>query len=211
MARKKKNAKVIKSKILELQQLYASDNRRDWPYFAFHFSDVNNVKDILSLRRILSRNQAEKMSLDFVDTASDEVLANTSAEIKDFVRFYFRPLTPMFFHVEGFRPDPTKLKYPDAHCPVPVYLLFDNIELLTEYDTEFSNGNLGSRYSNRYTTVEHFLDLPFDDIYHEGSLYGNPRKAAILNHRQAEIIIPNTCTLEHLSRIWCRSPVCHNE
>ncbi|MEQ8674637.1 MAG: DarT ssDNA thymidine ADP-ribosyltransferase family protein [Aggregatilineales bacterium] len=177
--------------------------KRIWPHFLFHFTDVTNVAEILKRNELLSRYQLENNSQKFVDAASSEIISGTANKWKDHVRFYFRPRTPTLFRNEGIRPKPS-IQLRDAHCPLPVYLLFDIEPILCDASSAFSTGNLASPRTFVYTAASDFKKLPFDLIYHDGAFSPTERDTIIL-HRQAEVIIPQRIGLENLRYIWCRS------
>lgn len=91
-----------------------------------------------------------------------------------------------------------------AHCPVPVFLLFDSKELLSRDNCSFSNGNLGSPRHQKGNTYEFLTKLPFRKIYHVGAF--NPEEHEIIFHRNAEVIFPDELDLSALRYIVCRSP-----
>jgi len=205
MAKEKVNAHLIREVLAELRQKYQGSSQREWPNYLFHFSHVENIANILNLGWIYSRTYSKESDIDIHDTASEEVLAGTIDEVKDSVRFYFRPLTPMLYHVEGFSPDPSKLKYANAYCPMPVYLLFDSESILCQRKTKFSNGNAGSRNPTIYNQSEDFSKLEFRDIYHTGKIIDRQRSQVIVHRRHAEVLVPEACNLDHLKKVWCRS------
>jgi hypothetical protein len=204
MTSQKPDAPFISQKLRLLQTYHSNRDTRIWPYFLFHFTNITNIPKILQAGRLYSRASLEAQTADFDNTASGEILGHTQERWKDYVRFYFRPQTPMLYNTEGIRPDPGKMKFPDAHCTVPVYLLFSNEPILTNTTTLFSDGNLASSSSHTYSTGLDFNKLPFDDIYHVGAITDG-RNREITNRRHAEVIVPQSIGLEHLSYIGCRS------
>ncbi|QSO52785.1 DUF4433 domain-containing protein [Alicyclobacillus curvatus] len=172
-----------------------------WARYLFHFTDVKNAAQILSSGSLLSRNAAIDEGTMLNDNASPEVIAQTADRWKDYVRFYFRPKTPTQYRNEGFLPP--EQRYLHAHCPVPVFFLFDAVSLLSLPESEFSDMTLASPYAMTFTDAEDFTRLQFDYVYHEGRYDKNGPNIA--NYRQAEVVIPTECSLEHLKRIVCRS------
>lgn len=75
--------------------------RKWWPHFVFHFTDINNVANILKCGKLYSRNRLHHSTQNFIDIASPEVIQRTPAYYQDFVRLYFRPRTPTQFRNEG--------------------------------------------------------------------------------------------------------------
>ena len=172
-----------------------------WTKYLFHFTDVKNAAQILSSGSLLSRNAAIDEGTMLNDNASPEVIAQTSDHWKDYVRFYFRPKTPTQYRNEGFLPP--EQRYLHAHCPVPVFFLFDAVSILSLPESEFSDMTLASPNAMTFTDPETFTQLRFDYIYHEGSY--DTSAINIANYRQAEVVVPSQCPLEHLKRIVCRS------
>lgn len=139
--RKKPNFREILAFLDKLKQApWLGEQRKRWPDFLFHFTDIRNAVSILNSGFLFSRDEARRRGIVFISSASSQVISRTAPAIKDSVRFYFRPETPTTYHMEGFKP--LNQRYEDAHCPVPIYFLFDMREIITLRDTRFSNGNL---------------------------------------------------------------------
>jgi len=134
-----------------------------WPNYLFHFTDISNAVKILTKEKFLSRSTLEKQG-NFKDIASSEVINNTREKWKEYVRLYFRPKTPTQYRNEGIRPA-GKIEL-GAHCPVPIYFLFDSISILTKEDIYFTNGNLAAKGCNPKNDIKDFENLPFEKIYH---------------------------------------------
>lgn len=134
------------------------------------------------------------------DCASASVLSNTPPWVKDYVRLYFAPKTPMLYLVEGIKRQPDD--WPE--CPIPVYLDFSP-QILTLPNVKLSDGNMASPATNcEDASEEFFARLPFDKIYHRGSTW-------LLNHheimlrRHAEVLMKAELRLDHLRRLVFRS------
>ena len=178
--------------------------RADWPRFLYHFADLTNVVSILSAGELFSRAGVAARHPDFRDSASPDIIAQTEDRWKDHVRFYVRPRTPTLYRNEGIRPS-DRLELGGAHCPAPVYLLFDLEAMICRADARFSYGSLAWPGVQVYETAADFERMPFDLIYHEGRFDGAARNDIIF-HRQAELVIPRRVELSALRAIWCRSP-----
>lgn len=182
--------------------------RRVWPLFVYHYTDIVNAVRILSDGAIYSRKQIQSSGKLRVDSASLGVISNTPDFVKDCVRFYFRPKTPTQYHAEGIysKARLSTSKFPDAHCPVPIFLLFDSAEVLTRHDSRFSDGCLGSSSAKILSTAVDLEQLPWKLIYHNS--YFNPSTyegSEIVLRRNAEVIVPKRMGLEALRFIYCRS------
>ncbi len=176
-------------------------NRSWWTDYLFHFTDINNAVNVLHHGFLYSRQEAINRGLLKVDSASSQIIEQTDTMFIDHVRFYFRPLTPTAYHAEGFKPF-DKL-YQDAHCPVPIYLLFNLRRVLARVDSKFSSGSLASHHHEVFDSPDEFIHLPFRDIYHNSPL--KYRKQEIINRRHAEVIVPKSISLNYLEYIVCRS------
>ncbi len=186
------------------QQSWFSD-RNQWADYLFQFTDATNAASILQQGLLLSRMEAKRRKTLHVDSASSNVIDQTREEYADLVRFYFRPRTPMAYLVEGFRP---KLRqYQDAHCPVPVYFLFNMRRVISLGRTKFSDGSLASKRHNIYDSADDFARLQFNDIYsdvpwgHEST----ERVEEIKFRRHTEVVYPSCISLDYLQYIYCRS------
>jgi len=175
-----------------------------WPRFVYHFTDVRNAVHVLQSGNLYSRAEATRLGLMQVDNASSEVIGQTRSERLEFVRLYFRPRTPTQFRNEGIRPRGQQEL--DAHCPVPVYFCFDAQAILSNDDTQFSDGNLASTRASYSGERDFFLNIPFDRVFHEGVIRQDDDKAEIIFRRNAEILVPNRLSLESgLKYVVCRS------
>lgn len=175
-----------------------------WPDFLFHVTDAQNAANILKSGHLLSRARCEQTGVMAFDNASGQVLAGTDPAWKEFVRLYFRPMTPFQYRTEGFRPSGQRSSL-DAYCPMPVVFLFDAAPVLTRADTLFSDGNLAAANPQVGNDATFFDKLPFREIYHSSGL-SDVEKRSIVYHRHAEVMIPGQLGLSAVRRIWCRSP-----
>lgn len=195
-----------------LEDLAAEDwvfrsERRVWPRFVFHCTDISNTVQVLKEGYLRSRQRLEQMGGQIIDSGSSSVLAGTDAEYKDCVRLYFRTKTPTQYHAEGIRSKTvlSSSRFPDAHCPVPVFLLFDSAAILSRQDCRFSDGNLGSPRSQTYSTASELKQLPWKHIYHNDALIDPGTKQEIIRRRCAEVIVPQKLDLTALRFLYCRS------
>jgi hypothetical protein len=210
MTAKKPDADNIRRFLQELaQQEWIRDKERYyWPRFIFHYTDLPNAVSILQDEYIYSRNLSDRTGKLVTSSGSDKVLANTDETIKNYVRFYFRPKTPTQYWAEGIRSQTSfqTSSYRDAHCPVPIFFLFDSSEVLTRADCEFSDGNLANPKALRFSSADELKSLPWKKIYHNGKI---DRKKAdeqdIVFRRCAEVIVPQQIDLSSLRYIVCRS------
>jgi hypothetical protein len=177
--------------------------RRWWPHYLFHFADLSNVISILDSGELLSRGLVQSENLDFSDSASPDVIDQTDQRWKDYVRFYFRPKTPTLYRNEGFRPV-NRRPLGGAHCPSPVYLLFDLESVICRANSLFSFGSLARAGVEVYASAAHFEQLPFDLVYHD-SRFAKEERDDIIFHRHAEVIVPDRIDLNSLRWILCRS------
>lgn len=193
-----------------LDSLYGADwllsSQKWWPKYVYHFTNINNAIQILEDECLYCRHYLENRHRMLTDNASSDVISNTDSQWTKYVRLYFRPKTPTQYRNEGFRP--VNQRYDDAHCPVPVFFLFDAKKVLSQADTKFSDGNLASPKTNVYERAEDLEDIPFDEVYHD-SWFPPEYRDQIIHHRHAEILIPNRLTLENLSSIICRTEAEH--
>ena len=188
--------------VLEELQHRLDLNRKWWTKYLFHFTDVKNAVNILRSGSLLSRQQIIMSDPDFEDSASPDVIENTDEKWKDHVRFYFRPRTPTLYHNEGFCPKNEQNL--NAHCPIPIYLLFNFHAIITLPETEFSATSFARLTTETYRDAQEFRQLPFDDIYHD-KWFSSQDRDKIIGARQAEVVYPQRINLQFLEQICCRS------
>ena len=200
--RRKSDSQKFLAFLDKLKQAPWLGNRKWWVDFLFHFTDIRNAVSILNSGFLFSRDEAKRQGIDFVDSANSQIIDQTDATLTDKVRFYFRPRTPTLYRMEGFKP--LNQRYEDAHCPVPIYFLFNIRRIISLNDTSFSDGSLARRGHNLSTTADEFTQLPFEDIYHD-TRFSSEDRDRIINARQAEVIYPKRIPLNYLNYICCRS------
>ncbi len=193
--RRKRDAHKIIQLFNDLKHAPWIGNRYWWPDFLFHVTDIKNVASILNCGLMLSRSQLESQDITWEDSASQEIIDQTDTRLTDCVRFYFRPLTPTAFRNEGFKP--TRRLYQNAHCPVPIYLLFDLKQIIALEKTKFSEGSLARRDYKLYESADDILRFKFKEIYHNKPFTKDEHKR-IVNMRQAEVIFPKRVSLHYL-------------
>ena len=206
----KSDAYQIRAVLNNLSQMdwIRRSERRWWPRLLFHYTDIQNAARILSSGYLYSRQFLEDERLLAVSSGSDEVLAGTHPDIKSCVRLYFRPQTPTQYHAEGVKSSLSlsNSRFPDAHCPVPVFFLFDSAEILSREDCWFSDRGLASRNYQIMSTAQDLDNLEWRKIYHTGPIdFRRPEESDIISCRMAEVVIPGYLDMRSLKWIYCRS------
>ena len=206
----KNDADQIRAVLNNLSQMdwIRRSERRWWPSFLCHYTDIQNAARILSSGFLYSRQHLEDTQRLAVSSGSNEVLAGTQSWIKDCVRLYFRPKTPAQYHAEGVKcaKNLQRSRFSDAHCPVPVFFLFDSAAILSREDYWFSDRGLASRNYQIMSTAQDLANLDWRKIYHTGPIdFRRPEESDIISRRMAEVIIPGHLDMKSLKWIYCRS------
>ena len=170
------------------------------PKYLYHFTDILNAVSILKMGCLGSRNFVLQNELMQNDNASSEVINITEEENKNFVRFYFRPKTPTQHHNEGLKSNYKDYDY-NSHCPIPIFFLFNSVGILSRENSKFVERNLAKSPPIK-TTINDLASFDFQKIYHLGPIYGD---RDIIEKRHAEVLVENTCDLDDLEIIVCRS------
>lgn len=174
--------------------------RKWWVDYLFHFTEVHNAASILEDGYLRSRRDLRKHKIKFKDCASRKIIRKTRNKWKKYVRLYFRPLTPTTFHMEGFKTRGNR--YQNAHCAVPVYILFDMRQVITLRKTRFSTGSLADKKSRIYRKATRLEKLDFHGIYDDN--YSDNHWSTI-SARHAEVVYPKRLSLDYVKCIICRS------
>lgn len=199
---RKADTKEIQTHIRTLKDKpWLGQARASWPDYLFRFDNIDAAAKILNSGKVLSRSAALTAGVMPRDSASPSVIAQTADRWKQYVRLYFRPRTPTQFDAEGFRPVGQYVL--GAHCPVPVVMLFDAVDILTRLDTEFSDGNLAANATtgNNATFLK---SIPFEKVYHDSWLSAEEKRSVVF-HRHAEVIVPRELDLSPLRFVGCRT------
>lgn len=178
--------------------------RAKWVSYLYHYSEIANAVQILTSGQVSCRAHLEKAGTLPVDIASTEIISQTSADVKGFVRLYFRPLTPTQYHMEGFRPKEAISR--NSHCRIPIFFLFDSRTILCSDNARFSDVNLAIHGKSKMlgSTAKDLAALNFKEIYSTGPIPAEGR-ATTVQHRNAEVVIPAQLDLSALRNICCRS------
>lgn len=174
--------------------------------YAYHYTDVLNAINILCSDYLYSRNRALNKRLMANDNASNSVISNTCDEVREYVRFYFRPLTPTQYYNEGYKPFPLRIDE-HANVPVPVFFVFDLEKLLHNPDVSFTTiGRAEKKSVPLLKGLDNFKKLCFRKIYSNGSY--NPNIANLKQFRHAEIACLNELKIEpYFKKIIYRNQV----
>lgn len=203
---KKKDYSAIEEFVAGLAQhskIRNSPARSWWSKYIYHFTNINNIIYILSDGKLLSRNELIRLNKPHDNCTSEEIISNSSARVKKYVRLYFRPNTPTLYRSEGIRP--VEDRWHGTHCSTPVYLLFDASKILTQSNVRYSDGNLAATEAKTYISAGALKRFPFEKIYHDTPLTSTDDKRNIIFHRNAEILVQNSIDLTNLKVILCRS------
>ncbi|MGH7575355.1 MAG: DarT ssDNA thymidine ADP-ribosyltransferase family protein [Longimicrobiales bacterium] len=182
------------------RERWLGQQRRKWPFHLYHYTDVSNAASIIRHGCLYSRSGCGTHDVTFSD-AADQLVIGHAPWAHAYVRLYFAPRTPTQYWMEGIRPSANRRN--NAHCPVPVFFVFDSKALLVRDGCKYTNGNLSSAYSVTGSTAQFLSSLPFHDIYHRGPILG--RKPEIISARCAEVLFESQLDLQHLTSIVCRS------
>ena len=201
--KQKPDARRIARFLAELKQAdWLGTARHWWPDYLFHFTNIQNEVSILKTGALFSRVEAQRLGLMGTDNASHDVIAYTNEYWLNHARLYFRPRTPTQYRNEGIRPSGQQAL--DAHCPVPVYLMFNSFAVLSRSDSLFSDGSLASARVRVFDKASNLESIPFESIYHDGRFEPHERDSIVF-HRHAEVIVPTGLDLNALYLIVCRS------
>lgn len=177
----------------------------------YHFTDFSNLKSILESGYLYSRNDTIKKIGCFRDGADPDIIGKLDnlgkSNIKDYVRFYYRPRASTLYVNEGVK---LKKYCQDTHIPMPVYLLFDE-KLIYSNRVVYSDGNATSKYTTFGNTDEFFINMDWRLIFSEGP-YSNYidctdriQEMELKRKRQAELLSFSPVSLEqYLQKIIFR-------
>jgi hypothetical protein len=174
-----------------------------WMGYGYHFTDLNNIPSILQNNVIYSRRDAESQRLIASEVGDAEILSRTAADIQEYVRFYWRPRTPMLYGIEGIRASDQYLY--KGRCAIPVYLCVPLAELFVNPTVRFSDRNAASPYVNFGSTLEFIQGIPFEKVFHD-RVFAPSDRDEIIARRQAEIQVHHSFQLTPNTFILVRSP-----
>lgn len=186
----------FREKLLKLISVSVSP----WAGFIYHFTHLENAISIIKSRKILSRSKAN-----FKDSAGSSFINTTLDEIKNFARFYFRPLTPTQYYNEGLGRITKNGDLPQ--CPVMIFFKFDLKEVLEKNENKcfVSNGNLRHYPTTKFGNTYEFLkSFDFKNLFCK---YGECEHSSFINASQQEFVIRDEFNFSHFEnfKIICRT------
>ena len=192
---RKRDARAFRRYLADLREEPWLGARHWWPFFLFYFADVHEIAFALEHGKLMTPAQQ------LLQSGVRKRHGNQTANRWDHtVRLYMRPRTPDLFMSEGSRPQGARNS---THHPVPIYLLFDMENIITQSDTRFSEGDV-TKLRKSYKAASAFRDMPFDLIYHN-SWFRPDERDEVMTARRAQVIAQGDLELDHLRHIWCRS------
>ncbi|WP_321778153.1 DarT ssDNA thymidine ADP-ribosyltransferase family protein [Sulfurimonas sp.] len=183
---------------------YKGGYQKWWTQFVFHYNDIHNIVSILNSGKLYSRNKTKSLNILKTDIANDDVIKHTDSKVDKYARFYFGARTPTLYWNEGLIP---KDKIRDnAHCPVPIFLLFDFIKILSMDNIWFSNGNMSATNPEVYNDINNLEKLEWKYIYHREPLEQSGYSRHINYCRNAEVLVKDELSIyDSLKWICVRS------
>ncbi|CAF1494206.1 unnamed protein product [Adineta steineri] len=148
---------------LLLNALEAQNSR--WSGYVYHFTHLENAVTILRQRKLKSRQQ---LLSHFKDSSALNVIRGTRAQVKEFVRFYFRPLTPTQRCNENLGSSELVQRFGNRPiCPIPIFFRFNLRSLLSSNKLRWkvSLGNLASPHTEFDCTPEIVKKFDFQYVY----------------------------------------------
>ncbi|CAF1432277.1 unnamed protein product [Adineta steineri] len=148
---------------LLLNALEAQNSR--WSGYVYHFTHLENAVTILRQRKLKSRQQ---LLSDFKDSSALNVIRGTRAQVKEYVRFYFRPLTPTQRCNENLGSSELIQRFGNRPmCPIPIFFRFNLRSLLfsDKLRWKVSLGNLASPHTEFDCTPEIVKKFDFQYVY----------------------------------------------
>ncbi|CAF1034767.1 unnamed protein product [Didymodactylos carnosus] len=135
-----------------------------WKGYVYHYTHIENAVSIFKEGRLKCRNNVAN----FKDSAAYDVIEQTRREVKDYVRFYFRPLTPTQFTNEnlGGMKDTERFGN-DPICPVPIFIKIPLSEIFRQTDIEWkvSLGNMARKLVVSGNTRNIIQQFDFNGVY----------------------------------------------
>lgn len=165
--------------------------------YIYHFTHVENVPSILAMGKIAPRAS----EITFSDSAGQGLIARTTQDVKQFARFYFRPLTPTQWHNECLGRSQNGIR---AYCPVPVFfrILLRDVLITAGARCAVSNGNMASAQSHYGNSIAFLKYFDATNIY---ALFGHAPLDTYMAASQQEFLVYRGLELANLSyQLVCR-------
>lgn len=157
-----------------------------------HFTDFSNLKSIISIGYLLSRDLCYANNIEFYDAGNHEVINNEPSKVRGCTRFYY---------VEKNDYDVMK------NLDTPVYLIFSediiylDLAIYTDGSADFFNTNYGTDY-------DFFnYDIDWEVVFNkrdEAQCFTGPVKEIFCSKRQSELLVDEPVPLIYLKNIVFR-------
>lgn len=134
--------------------------------YVYHYTHLDNVVSILHDNAIKCRNSLS--SNYFKDSAAKHIMQTTRPEVKDYARFYFRPLTATQLCNENLGlPNLSKQYGNQAVCPILIIFRIDLHAILSIDDVQWkiSLGNLASPQTEFNNTLDIVKKFDFQGVF----------------------------------------------
>jgi hypothetical protein len=141
---------------------------QDSPYsgYVYHHTHLENAVSILRDRALKCRNNLSVNH--FKDSAAKNIIQTTRNEVKDYARFYFRPLTPTQYCNENLGLPNLSNRYGNQPmCPVPVIFRIDLEAILSIENIQWkiSLGNMANPQTEFDNTMNVVKKFDFQGVY----------------------------------------------
>jgi hypothetical protein len=137
--------------------------------YVYHHTHLENAVSILRDRALKCRNRL--LPDEFKDSAARDVIQTTRNEVKDYARFYFRPLTPTQYCNENLGlPNQSNRYGNQPMCPVPIVFRIDLKAILSIQNIQWkvSLGNMANRQTEFDNTMNVIRKFDFQGVYAHG-------------------------------------------
>ncbi|CAF1605563.1 unnamed protein product [Didymodactylos carnosus] len=154
-----------------MQLLINGLDKQDPQYkgYVYHYTHLENAVSILNEGKLKSRNSAEGQ---FKNSAALNVIKSTDPSVKNYARFYFRPITPTQFCNENLGKNGSIERFGnDLMCPVPIFFKISLKDLANIPDLQWkiSTGNMASYRSKSDNTLDIVKLFDFNGVYESPS------------------------------------------
>jgi hypothetical protein len=168
--------------------------------YVYHCTHLENAVSILRDRAIKCRNNLSPN--DFKDSAAENVIHTTRNEVKDYARFYFRPLTPTQYCNENLGLQNLSERYGNQPmCPVPIIFRIDLEAILSIENIQWKVGlgNMASHQTEFDNTMNIIRRFDFQGVYSdvrtERGKYSSQQEFLIKSELNFDQVEPGNITI----------------
>ena len=171
--------------------------RKEYGFEGFvHYTAYDNLKSIINSGFIVSRREAIRSGINWVDVAEETVLQDTPSSVKDKVRLLYGFNTPISYRFEE------RAKSRNTEM---VAIVIDPGVFLDYQMWFYEKSAARYSYGKSYTAISDLQYFKWDEIFERG--WYTPDRDYKKKYRDAEVVLDGRLSTKYITKVYFRSEV----